>query len=236
MKHYLLLFILTSGLFLTACCDKKAEIKSNLLPGDKVLVETPEDIYLSLNNDSLVVRHGLKDGACDTIFNTGKNTRSRRLGVFNNDDRIMVLMQLESDSILAASYDLKTREKKSSLSYGMGIMPYQGSDSVKVILMHNTGEAICEASCHIRSDASVSPVVTSDKEFYKIPKPKAKSADIGPLLRFLLEPASGDYDHHQYWWQCSLCHKSVKSSSEPPRAGCHRNNSYHAWHRYNRAD
>jgi len=234
MKHPLLLFILISGLFLTACSDKKAEIKSNLSPGDKVLVETPEDIYLSLNNDSIVVRHGLKDGACDTIFNTGVNPRSRRLGVFNNDDRIMVLLQMESDSILAASYDLKTHERKSSQYYGMGIMPYQSSDSVKVILMHNTGEAICEASYHIRSDASRSPTVALNKEFYKIPKQKAKKADIDPLLRFLFEPATGG--GHQYWWQCAWCNESVKSSGEPPRAGCYRNNGYHVWHRGNRAN
>ncbi len=234
MRHSLSLVLLSVGMLLSGCADKKAEIKSNLLPGDKVLIEKPDEIFLSLNNDSLVVRHDLKSNACDTIFNSGKNPRNRRLGVLNNDEHILMFLQLESDSILAASYNLKDQQRNYSSSYGMGIMPYQGTDSVKVVLAHNTGEAIYEASYYIRMDATASPTMALNKEFYTIPKQKAKSSSDDPFLRALFGFSSGD--GHQYWWQCTWCHESVKSSGEPPRAGCYRNNGYHVWNRGSRAD
>ena len=115
MKHLFISGVFLTGLFLSSCGEntdeKKADIKALLSAGDKVLVENPEEIFLSLNNDSLVVHHNVKDGTCDTIFNTGKNPANRRLGVFSSKDKILMMVQMESDSILSASYDIATKEQ-----------------------------------------------------------------------------------------------------------------------------
>lgn len=228
-------------LFLTGCSNKALEVKSKLSSGDKVLIETPEEIFVSLNNDSLVVRHSLTEGVIDTVFVSNKNvTENRRLGVVTSSSHIMFITQTPSDSILAVSYDIAEHKiTNSSLSYGVGIMPYQGTDSVKVVVLHNADDAIYEASYYIRSDASGSPTMAINKAVYQKPKQQAKrkSNFDDPFLQAMF----GIYpdDGHVYWWQCRNCGKSVKSSGKPPHRGCPRRSDGfggHDWSRGSRAD
>lgn len=240
MRYCSLITLIFAASLLVGCGDKPSEIKSSLSSGDKVLIETPEEIFLSLNNDSLIVRHGLTDNSVDTIITSNKgNPGNKRLGAVTSPSRIMFLTQMPSDSILAVSYDIAEHKiTNSSLSYGIGIMPYQGADSVKVIALHNDDDAIYEASYFIRSDATGSPTIALNKTVYQKPKQaKRKSGLDDPFLQAMF----GIYpdDGHVYWWQCRNCGKSVKSNGKPPHRGCpSRSDGFggHDWSRGSKAD
>ena len=237
MRYCSFIASLFAALLLFGCSDKPSEIKSALSAGDKVLIETPDEIFLSLNNDSLVVRHGLKDNVIDTIFISNKNVaENKRLGVVASSSRIMFITQTPSDSILALSYEIAEHKiTNSSLSYGLGIMPYQGTDSIKIVVLHDADNAIYEASYYIRSDATGSPTMALNKTVYQKPKQaKRKSGLDDPFLQAMF----GIYpdDGHIYWWQCRDCGKSVKSSGKPPHRGCPSRSDGHNWSRGSRAD
>lgn len=243
MKHLLIAFSLASCALLAGCGknadEKKIDIKAALSAGDKVLVESPEDIYLSLNNDSLIVHHNVKDGSCDTIFNTGVNPANRRLGTFANKDKILIMVQLESDSILSASYDIASKEKSSSTSRALGILPYQGCDSIKYVIVHNTGDAIYTGSYNLGLDCKASPMVTLDREVFNMAAQRAKSKKKSDDA--FLKSLFGIYDNdgYMYWWQCNNCGATAKSSGKPPRNGCPRISDAfggHEWIRGNRVN
>lgn len=243
MKYLITTLSLATCLLLAGCGknanEKKADIKASLSVGDKVLVENPEEIYLSLNNDSLVVHHNIKDGTCDTIFNTGKNPANRRLGVFTSKDKILMMVQMESDSILSASYDIATQERSYTSSGALGILPYQGCDSIKFVVVHNTGDAIYTASYNLGLDCKASPLLTIDGEVYNMAaqRAKAKKSSDDAFIKSLF--GIYDNDGHMYWWQCHNCGATAKSSGKPPYRGCpNRGDAFggHDWYRGNRVN
>lgn len=243
MKHTFISLSLAIGILLAGCGkdadEKKADIKAALSTGDKVLVENQEDIYLSLNNDSLVVHHNVNAGTCDTIFNTGKNRANRRLGVFSSNGKILMMVQMESDSILSASYDIATKEQSFTSSGALGILPYQGADSIKFVVVVNNGDAIYEASYNQGLDCRSSPLLTINKEVYNMAaqRAKAKKSSDDAFIKSLF--GIYDNDGHMYWWQCRNCGATAKSSGKPPHDGCPRRGDAfggHAWSRGNRAN
>ena len=150
-----------------------------------------------------------------------------------------MMVQMESDSILSASYDIATQERSYTSSEALGILPYQGCDSIKFVVVHNTGDAIYTASYNLGLDCKASPLLTIDREVYNMAaqRAKAKKSSDDAFIKSLF--GIYDNDGHMYWWQCRNCGATAKSSGKPPHDGCPRRGDAfggHAWTRGNRVN
>jgi len=198
-----------------------AEIKYSLSAGDKILYENADEMILSLRNDSLIVRRNVAFDKSDTIFRT---TPSDRIGVYASPGYIALVQKDAVDSIGVYSYDISTKEITSAQACGIGYLPYFDSDCISVISVQKEDDAVYEASFTIGLDGQANGDISLEREICKVAKKR------NPWNIFDSEPSDG-----VYWWQCTWCKESVKSSGEPPRNGCPRS-YYHVWNKGNRAE